>query len=278
MIPEILIEEDIKEWLKEDIPYWDITTNLLPDKKVKAKIFAKQEGIIAGLTVAEKIFTLLGAEWNANVQEGQKVSKKQVIAEIKGNIKSLLQGERIALNILGRMSGIATTTAQMIEKTRKINPNLKICATRKTVPGLAKYDKYAVTIGGGDTHRFNLSDMVLLKENHLSLFSSITEAIAKAKETVSFSKKIEVEVKNEEEAIEAAKAGADIIMLDNFKPIQAKHVVKKIREINQNILIELSGNIKIDNIEDFELENVNHISSGSLTHSVKNFDLSMLIE
>ncbi|MHA1416477.1 MAG: carboxylating nicotinate-nucleotide diphosphorylase [Candidatus Heimdallarchaeaceae archaeon] len=245
MIPEILIEEDIKEWLKEDIPYWDITTNLLPDKKVKAKIFAKQEGIIAGLTVAEKIFTLLGAEWNANVQEGQKVSKKQVIAEIKGNIKSLLQGERIALNILGRMSGIATTTAQMIEKTRKINPNLKICATRKTVPGLAKYDKYAVT---------------------------------KAKETVSFSKKIEVEVKNEEEAIEAAKAGADIIMLDNFKPIQAKHVVKKIREINQNILIELSGNIKIDNIEDFELENVNHISSGSLTHSVKNFDLSMLIE
>mgnify|MGYP000079449872 CR=1 FL=1 len=170
------------------------------------------------------------------------------------------------------------TIYEMIEKTRKVNPNLKICATRKTVPGLAKYDKYAVTVGGGDTHRFNLSDMVLLKENHLSLFSSISEAITKAKETVSFSKKIEVEVKNEEEAIEAAKAGADIIMLDNFKPIQAKHVVKKIREINQNVLIELSGNIKIENIEDYELENVNHISSGSLTHSVKNFDLSMLIE
>ncbi|MHA1304993.1 MAG: carboxylating nicotinate-nucleotide diphosphorylase [Candidatus Heimdallarchaeaceae archaeon] len=278
MIPEVLIEEDIRKWLKEDIPYWDLTTSLLPNKNTKAKIYAKQEGVIAGLPIAGKVFEFLGSEFSATVQEGEKVTKKQIIAEVKGPISSLLQAERLALNILGRLSGIATATARMKEIASKTNPDLRICATRKTLPGFAKYDKYAVFIGGGDTHRFNLSDMILFKENHLAFFNSIPEAIQKAKKTISFSKKIEIEVRNEEEALVAAEAGADIIMLDNFSPLKAKHVVGKLREINENVLIELSGKINLENLELYALEGINQISSGALTHSVKNFDLSMLIE
>lgn len=278
MIPLFLIDEDIKKWLGEDIPYWDVTTSLLPCKKAQARIFAKQDGIIAGIHVTQRVFEVMGAEFKSLVEEGQKVAKKDEIALIKGDIHSLLQAERLALNLLGRMSGIATMTSEMIEKARKSNQNIRICATRKVVPGLSKYDKFAVVAGGGDTHRFNLSDMILLKENHLRMFESITQAVTSAKEITSFSKKIEVEVRNEEEAVEATEAGADIVMLDNFTPVQVKIIIPKIRKTNPNILIELSGNINLDNLELYSLEGVNLISSGSLTHSVNNFDLTMLIE
>jgi len=275
-----LIDEDIVRWLKEDIPYWDVTTVLLPEtkKESKARIIAKQEGIIAGLPIVKRIFEFAGVNFVAKIKEGDKVSKKTVIATVIGDIKSLLQIERIALNVLGRLSGIATTTDKMVALARKHNPNIKICATRKVIPGFAKYDKYAITIGGGDTHRFNLSDMVLIKENHLRFFDSVSEAIQIAKEKTSFSKKIEIEVQNEEQALEATKSAADIVMLDNFPPVQAKIVAKKIKEINKNILVELSGNITLENIESFPLQYVDLISSGSLTHSVRNFDLTMLIE
>ncbi|MHA2357718.1 MAG: carboxylating nicotinate-nucleotide diphosphorylase [Candidatus Heimdallarchaeaceae archaeon] len=278
MIPLVLVDEDIKKWLAEDIPYWDVTTSLLPSKKAEGKIFAKQDGVIAGLHFVQRVFEILGAEFESQVEEGQQVSKKSLIAKVKGHIQSLLQAERLALNLLGRMSGIATFTAQMIEKARTFNPNIRICATRKVVPGLGKYDKYAVVKGGGDTHRFNLSDMILLKENHLSLFNSISDAITSAKEKTSFSKKIEVEIQNEEQAVEAVYAGADIIMFDNFSPVQVKIVVPKVREINSDILIELSGNISLENLDMYSLEGIDLISSGALTHSVKNFDLTMLID
>ena len=278
MIPQVLVDEDIKKWLAKDVPYWEITANLIPNSKAKGKIYAKQDGIIAGLPFVKRVFEIVGTEFESLVEEGARVSKKTTIASVKGDIHNLLQAERLALNILGRMSGIATQTEIMIQVARKNNENIRICATRKTVPGLSKYDKYAVFIGGGDTHRFNLSDMILLKENHLRMFSSISEAVTKAKETISFSKKIEVEVQNEEQAIEAIKAGADIVMLDNFSPQQAKHVISKIKAINDSILIELSGNISLDNLEIYSFEGIDLISSGALTHSVKNFDLSMLIE
>ncbi|MCG3226122.1 MAG: carboxylating nicotinate-nucleotide diphosphorylase [Candidatus Heimdallarchaeota archaeon] len=278
MIPQALVDEDIKKWLAEDISFWDITTSLLVRKTAKAKIYSKQEGVIAGIQIVRRVFELMGAEFESLVKDGQHVNKKTQIASIKGDIHSLLQAERLALNLLGRMSGIATQTATMIEKARSANSTIRICATRKIVPGLSKYDKFAVTIGGGDTHRFNLSDMILLKENHLSIFGSITEAIEKAKEKTSFSKKVEVEVQNEEQALEAVEAGADILMLDNFTPVQAKIVIPKIRKANPKVLIELSGNINLNNLEMYSLEGVDLISSGSLTHSVKNFDLTMLIE
>ena len=278
MIPTILIDEDIKKWIEEDIPYFDVTTSILPDIIVQGKIYAKQEGVIAGLFIAKRIFELLGTSFESLVEEGTQIKKKTPIASIKGKIHSLLLAERVSLNILGRLSGIATRTSEMVKITKENNSNIRICGTRKTVPGLSKYDKYAIIIGGGDTHRFNLSDMVLLKENHLSTFNSITEAIIKAKQKVSFSKKIEVEVQNKEQAIEAAKARADIIMLDNFSPEEVIQTIPKIKEINSNVFIELSGNITLENLRQYSISGVDIISSGSLTHSVKNFDLSMLIE
>ncbi len=278
MIPFVLVDKDILKWIEEDIPYWDVTTSLVPNEKAKGKIYTKQEGVVAGLPFIQRIFELLGSEFKPLIAEGEKVSKKTPIASFQGNIHNLLQAERVSLNILGRLSGIATQTSIMIDIARKSNPSLRICGTRKVVPGLSKYDKYAITIGGGDTHRFNLSDMILLKENHLSAFESITEAITKAKQVTSFSKKIEVEVQNEEQAIEATRAGSDIIMLDNFSHVQAKHTILKIKDINSSILIELSGNISINNLDMYALEGVDLISSGALTHSVKNFDFTMLIE
>ncbi len=278
MIPLVLVDEDIKKWIKEDIPYWDVTTSLVPSKKVEGKIYTKQEGIVAGLIFVQRIFEFLGSECEILVKEGEKVSKKTAVAVVKGDINNLLQAERVSLNILGRLSGIATQTASMIEIAHKTNPEIRICATRKVVPGLGKYDKYAVVAGGGDTHRFNLSDMILLKENHLRGFQSITSAIEKAKKETSFSKKIEVEVQNEEQALEAAKAGADIIMLDNFTPEQAKLTIPKIKAINIQLLVELSGNISLENLGTYAFEDVDLISSGALTHSVKNFDFTMLID
>lgn len=278
MIPLVLVDEDIKKWIEEDIPYWDVTTSLLPCINAKGKIYSKQEGVVAGLVFIKRIFEFLGSELDILVKEGEKVSKKTAVASFNGNIHNLLQAERVSLNFLGRLSGIATQTAKMIEIAHEINPQLKICATRKVVPGLGKYDKYAVVAGGGDTHRFNLSDMILLKENHLRGFSSITEAIKKAQVATSFSKKIEVEVQNEGQAMEAAKAGVDIIMLDNFSPQLIKLTIPKIKSIKKDVLIELSGNINLENLQEFALEGVDLISSGSLTHSVKNFDYTMLIE
>jgi len=278
MINEIRIEEDVKRWIAQDISFWDVTTNLIPNSKAEAKIFSKQEGIIAGLHIAKKIFDMMRADFKPSVEEGEKVAKKTQIASIKGDIHSLLQAERLALNVLGRLSGIATQTALMIEVAKETNPEIRICGTRKTAPGLSIYDKYAIVVGGGDTHRFNLSDMILLKENHLQKFKSITEAISVAKTKTSFSKKIEVEVQNEEQAIEAAGAGVDIVMFDNFSPIQVKHTIAKIKKLELNVLVELSGNINLENISLYSIEGVNLISSGALTHSVKNFDLTMLIE
>ena len=278
MIPLVLVDEDIKKWLEEDIPYWDLTTSLLPCIKSKGKIYTKQSGIVSGLVFVKRIFEFLNCECEILVEEGEKVSAKTAVANVKGDIQNLLQAERVSLNILGRLSGIATQTAKMIDIAHSSNPNLRICATRKIVPGLGKYDKYAVVTGGGDTHRFNLSDMILLKENHLSGFESITSAIEKARRKTSFSKKIEVEVQDEKQALEAAKAGADIIMLDNFSPEQAKQTIPNIKAIKSDILVELSGNINPDNLKEYALENVNLISSGALTHSVKNFDYTMLIE
>ncbi len=278
MINEVRIEEDVKRWIAEDISFWDITTSLIPKSKAEAKIFSKQEGIIAGLRIAEKIFEMMGADFKPLVEEGERVAKKAQIASIKGDIHALLQAERLALNILGRLSGIATHTAMMIEVAKETNPEIRICGTRKTVPGLSIYDKYAIVVGGGDTHRFNLSDMILLKENHLQKFRSISDAISVAKSKTSFSKKIEVEVQNEEQAIEAVTAGVDIVMFDNFSPIQVKHTISKIKKLELNVLVELSGNINLDNINHYSIEGVNLISSGALTHSVKNFDLTMLTE
>ncbi len=279
MIPKIIIKHDVHNWIAEDLPFYDISSSFVPNKKVTAVIIAKQEGIVCGLEIAEEIFSQCGTAFLPLKNDGAHVKKLDQIAQINGMVRDILIAERTALNILGHLSGIATQTNKLVSLLTSQGLKTRIAATRKTLPGLRRYEKYAVEIGGGDTHRLNLSDMVLLKENHLAEFESVTQALQTVKDKISFSKKIEIEVTNETEALEAASTGlADIIMLDNFSPDEIRNVIHKIKKIDPNVLIEASGGITPHNLVDYATAGVDIISMGYLTHSVKNFDLSLLVK
>lgn len=267
--------DDIDLYLKEDLgEEGDITSeSLFKDEIADAVIIAKEDCVVAGLEEVSAVFSKTGADAKPLVDDGEFVKKNTVVCRIHGPAKSILKGERLALNIIGRMSGIATETRKLVEKCRKINPNVKIAATRKTTPGFRKYEKKAVKIGGGETHRFGLYDEVMIKDNHIKLVGSIEKAINTVKEKVK-DKVIEVEVENEEDALKAANIGVDVIMLDNFDPKYARIVAKKIREINPNILIEVSGGINPKNITKYA-SFADRISLGYLTHSVKSKDFSL---
>ncbi|RLF36161.1 MAG: carboxylating nicotinate-nucleotide diphosphorylase [Thermoplasmata archaeon] len=269
--------DDIDRYLQEDLgDEGDITSDsLFSNEKTKAHIIAKEKCIIAGLEEVKTIFKKTGAETKTLVNDGDLIEEKTIVAEIKGPARSILKGERLALNFLGRMSGIATETRKIVEKCKKVNPHVTIAATRKTTPGFRKYEKKAVTIGGGEPHRMGLFDAVMIKDNHLRLIGSVEKAIKKVKEKIQ-DKTIEVEVENEEDAFKAAKLNVDVIMIDNFKPEKAKNTAKKIREINPKILIEISGGITPDNILSYA-SFADRISLGYLTHSVKNIDFSLEI-
>ena len=278
MIPENLINLDIDRWLLEDVPYSDLTSSFLIDKPVNGYIFSKSQGTVAGIYVAEKIFNRCGVTTEIIVQDGTHIDTKTRVLEIHGLASKILLAERISLNILSHMSGIATQTWDLVKLLRENNSEARVAATRKTLPGLRKYQKWAVEIGGGDTHRMSLSDMVLIKENHISSASSIKELLQRVKNTLSFSKKIEIEVTNNEQAKEAAEFGVDIIMLDNYKPNEVSKAVSIIKEINANVLVEVSGNITEKNIVQYAQSGVDIVSLGKLTHSVKAMDYSLLIK
>ncbi|MDI6916497.1 MAG: carboxylating nicotinate-nucleotide diphosphorylase [Thermoplasmatales archaeon] len=264
----------IEKFLKEDIGEGDITSNaLLSDENVEAKIFSKEKCVLAGLEEAKNIFEKLGVEVNAYAKDGCNIRKGTAILNLKGPAKSILAGERTALNFLSRMSGIAMLTDKTVEKCRRINPDVKIAATRKTTPGFRHYEKKAVRTGGGITHRHGLYDAVLIKDNHIKIVGSVEECIKRAKKT---GKEIEIEVENIDDAVKAANAGADIIMFDNFKPEDVKKAYKKIKEINKNIKIEISGGITPKNIAEYA-KYADVISLGMLTHSVKSIDFSLEI-
>lgn len=262
-------------FLEEDIGTGDITTDsLIGDEEVKARIIVKENCILAGLEEAQEIFKNFGLIYLTDVSDGNQIKAKQEILSINGSAKSILKGERLALNFLGRMSGIATTTKKILDLCRLVNPNIGIAATRKTTPGFRYYEKKAVIIGGGVPHRYGLYDSILIKDNHLKVVGSITEAIRRAKKS-SFTKKIEIEVKNLEEAIEAASEGVDIIMLDNFKPMDVQDTYEVVKKLGKNI-VEVSGGICDKNILDYA-PYTDIISLGSLTHSVKAIDFSLEI-
>ena len=199
--------------------------------------------------------------------------------EIKGNARTVLSLERTALNFLMRMSGIATLTFNTLQKIREVNKNIILAGTRKTTPGLQIFEKNAVKVGGGDTHRFRLDDCVLSKDNHIAIVGSVGESVIMAKNNVSFTKKIEIEVENEKGAIDAAKAGADIIMLDNMNPDEIENVISSLesRNLRDHILIEVSGGIKPENIVEYAKTNADIISTGFITHSARSLDLSLEI-
>ncbi|MFH1100927.1 MAG: carboxylating nicotinate-nucleotide diphosphorylase [Methanobacteriota archaeon] len=267
--------DDIDRYLREDLgTEGDITSeSLFTDEKGQGIIIAKESCIVAGLEEAMSVFTKTGAQAAALVQDGSRVHHQTTVLKVAGSIRSILKGERLALNFICRMSGIATETNDLVTRCKRLNPKVTIAATRKTTPGFRKYEKKAVVLGGGDPHRFGLYDMILIKDNHIKLYGSIQEALQRVQEKHP-GDTIEIEVETQEDALVAAQMNADIIMLDNFSPVKGRCVAGKIRQINPHIIIEISGGITRRNIANYA-DFADRISLGSLTHSVKSKDFSL---
>ena len=276
------VEERLREFLKDDIGWGDITSEALiaDGQMAKGRLYFREDGVAAGLDEVATMFRILGCEVNAIKRDGSGVSGNQTLMEISGPAKALLAGERTALNVLGRMAGIATTVSEIASQVSKVNPSTKIAATRKTLPGFGELDKKAVALGGGDTHRFRLDDCVLIKDNHLALLPSITEAVKAARSAVSFTKKIEIEIEDLEGAVEAAEAGADIIMFDNMPPGEIRRCLVRLSELGlrEGRVYEASGGITPENVGEYAASGVDIISMGSLTHSVRALDVKLEIE
>lgn len=264
----------IEAALKEDISSEDVSTNAVMKERVQGEVdlICKQDGILAGLMVFRRVFELLddSTEVEAYCQDGDEVKKGQLMAKVRGDIRVLLSGERVALNFLQRMSGIATYTHSVAALLK--GSGIKLLDTRKTTPNMRIFEKYAVRVGGGYNHRYNLSDGVLLKDNHIGAAGSVAKAVRMAKEYAPFVRKIEVEVENLEMVREAVEAGADIIMLDNMTPEEMKEAVAI---INGRAKTECSGNVTKENISGLKQIGVDYISSGALTHSAPILDISL---
>ena len=268
------IKKELLRFISEDIQGGDITSVLLPKKKIKAKIISRQEGVLAGVKFAGDIFRLKGCNVKIIKKDGAKLKSNQIILQISGNAGTVLSCERTALNLLSRMSGIATQTNFLVSKIRKINTKTKLYSTRKTAPGLRFFDKEAIMIGGGHKHRMSLNDMVMIKDNHLLISSSMEDIIKNARKR---HKHVEVEVENQRDAILAANSGATIVMLDNFSPVQIKKTITTLQKKRprNKVKLEASGGINSKNITAYAKTGVDMISVGSITNSVKGLDLSL---
>jgi len=270
----INIKKELLRYVSEDVQSGDITSVLLPKKKIKAKIISRQEGVLAGVKFAGDIFRLKGCNVKIIKKDGAKLKSNQIILQISGNAGTVLSCERTALNLLSRMSGIATQTNFLVSKIRKINTKTKLYSTRKTAPGLRFFDKEAIMIGGGHKHRMSLNDMVMIKDNHLLVTNSMEGIIKNARKR---HKHVEVEVENQRDAILAASSGATIVMLDNFSPVQIKKTITALqkKKLRNKVKLEASGGINSKNIAAYAKTGVDMISVGSITNSVKSLDLSL---
>lgn len=269
----------LNEYLMYDIPKFDIGGFVVGEEIKTAKLLMKSEGVLCGVSFFEEIFNKLDCKVSWIKEEGYicSSSDKIKIATVTGKVCNILQGERVALNILSRTSGIATQAKVLSNIKKNNNWNGQIAGTRKTTPGFSLFEKYALLVGGCSTHRMDLSSMVMLKDNHIWSAGSITDCVKKAKIATGFSTKIEVECQNKEEAIEAAKAGADIVMLDNFNPILLKSDAKEIKQLFPNLIIEASGGITQDKIVSYFSNDVDVISMGNLTQGYNTVDFSLKI-
>ncbi len=272
---------DLSEIIKmvyQDIGFEDLTTNALidPDIIINAKIITREEGILSGVDLASSIFQEFSIKSTIKKFDGEYVDADDVVMDIEGNARTILTVERTVLNIIMRMSGIATITYNLI---KKVDNRVIIAGTRKTTPGLQFFEKEAIRMGGGDTHRYRLDDCVLIKDNHIAIVGGVKTAIEKAKKYVSFTKKIEIEVESTKDALEAAISGVDIVMLDNMNPNEVKNVVNALenKNLRDKILIEVSGGINPDNILDYANTGVDIVSTGYITHSVRSLDMSLEI-
>ncbi|RAW11070.1 carboxylating nicotinate-nucleotide diphosphorylase [Paenibacillus taichungensis] len=269
--------ESIKNWLREDVGAGDVTTSVtIPaGSQSKAVIHAKDNGIIAGITVAELVFQVVdpGLVFTPMVKDGDAVTHGTILAEVEGSTHSLLTGERLALNLLQRMSGIATRTRTYVDALEGLPTRL--VDTRKTTPGHRLLEKYAVRVGGGANHRFGLYDAVMIKDNHIKGAGGITEAVQRARAVIPHTMTIEVETENLEQVREALQAGADIIMLDNMQPDRMREAVVLIREQAPHVKVEASGNVSLNTIRGIAESGVDVISVGRLTYSFESLDISL---
>jgi nicotinate-nucleotide pyrophosphorylase (carboxylating) len=280
-IPRKILEEKLRRMLAEDIGQGDITTALIvpTGSAAEAEVIAKESGVAAGIEEGKILLESLELEVQTLITDGEKIKDKQVLMRISGDAKTILSAERTLINILSRMSGIATATRKLAEKIEKAGLKTRVACTRKTAPGLLHFDKKAVLVGGGDTHRLHLDDMILIKDNHIKIAGSIEKAVRKVREKASFSKKIEVEVARIEDVLAAAKAGVDIVMMDNFSPKKIKKAIELLKKAGffGKVLLEASGGITAENIIAFASTGVDIVSLGEITDNAKALDISLEI-
>ena len=280
-LPRKILEEKLRNMLAEDVGEGDVTTALTVPAGAtgEAEVRCKESGVAAGLEEAKVLLESLGLKVEALVQDGDEMKKGQVMIKVSGDARTLLSSERTLLNLLCRMSGIATITRRLVKKIQRAKLKTRIACTRKTAPGLLYFDKKAVLLGGGDPHRLHLDDMILIKDNHITMSKSLRTVILNARKNASFSKKIEVEVTRADEALEAAEAGVDVIMLDNFSPKQIEKTVEDLERagLRGNVLLEASGGIKAENLMDFASKKIDIVSLGEITESAKTLDINMKI-
>jgi nicotinate-nucleotide pyrophosphorylase (carboxylating) len=269
---------DLLRFIEEDAPSGDLTSSALaPLGRCRAEIRAKAAGVLAGIAEASLLFTHFGISLQTALSDGDACAAGSLVLALEGNAEQILLVERTALNILSRMSGIATGTRAMVEEAGKVNPSVRISATRKTCPGMRVLDKKAVVLGGGEAHRATLSDRILIKDNHLKLVP-LQEAVGRARRLAP-SVRIEVEVTNGDEAVLAALAGAGVIMFDNMDPASIKEAIRSLeaRGLRRRVLLEASGGIGRGNLKDYATLDLDRVSMGALTHSVQGLDLSLEI-
>ena len=271
------MDKIIEYMLAEDEGFGDITSNAVVDegKEITAYIISKDDGILAGINVAREIFEEYGVQVTFWLRDGSKISKNDLLMSVYGDARTILLLERTVLNLTMRMSGVASAANYYVGLVKEYD--VRVAGTRKTSPAIAKFDKYALNVGGADTHRFALDDMVLIKDNHIVACGTPLEALTKAKNNVSFSKKIEIEVETLNDAVDCVKNNADIVMLDNMGPKEVNEVITELKKLNirQNSLIEVSGGITEETIVDYAKLGVDIISIGALTHSSRSLNFSM---
>ena len=279
LLPRGILEEKLRNILAEDVGQGDVTTALVvPENSVaQAVLVAREKGVVAGIEEARILLESLQLETKILVSDGEKVRPGQKIMKISGNTRNILSSERTVLNIMSRMSGIATATRFIVEKLHEAKVKTKVACTRKTAPGLLYFDKKAVLVGGGDTHRLHLDDLVLIKDNHVAVVGSVEEAVRRAKQHASFTKKIEVEVANAEDVLVAATAGADVIMLDNFSLEQVEKALALLKKtgLYGKVMIEVSGGITSENVLEYAGTQVDVVSIGEITNSAKALDIGL---
>ena len=277
------LRESLVRFLREDIGQGDLTSQYTVDEDLKSssQIICKSEiAVVAGLEEAKIIFEICNCDSKALVNDGDIVKRGIRVMKINGNTRAILKAERTALNLIMRMSGIATDTKKFVDIVKTVSKDIKVMGTRKTAPGLRYFDKKSIKLGGGHSHRNTLDELILIKDNHLAVSTSIQSAISNARLKAGKNMMIECEVSNKKSSVEAIKSGADIIMLDNFTPEMAQKTISYLRKsgLREKVLIEISGGVNISNIKDYALALPDMISIGSLTHSSNSIDFSMNME